>query len=116
MRKNNTADLFCCFFNVKWVFYERTLITISDRNKLCRLPRNNMIYKSRLPLSIVLLTVNGLVIIINLLVAALSGIFIPLLLEKAGADPALAGGVLLTTVTDQIGFFAFLGLASQLLI
>ncbi len=50
--------------------------------------------------------------IINLLCAALAGVTIPLLLQKMGIDPALAGGVLLTTVTDVVGFMAFLGLAT----
>jgi len=51
-------------------------------------------------------------IIINLLVAAIAGATIPLLLRRLGADPALGGGVVLTTVTDVVGFFAFLGLAT----
>lgn len=51
-------------------------------------------------------------ILINLVVAALAGATIPLALKRMGIDPALAGGVLLTTVTDVIGFFAFLGLAA----
>ena len=51
-------------------------------------------------------------IIINLLVAAIAGATIPLLLRRFGADPALGGGVVLTTVTDVVGFFAFLGLAT----
>jgi len=54
----------------------------------------------------------GSAIIINLFVAALAGASIPLILNKMGIDPALAGTVILTTVTDVIGFFAFLGLAS----
>ncbi len=54
-------------------------------------------------------------IIINLLVAAIAGASIPLLLRKLGADPALGGGVVLTTVTDVVGFFAFLGLATVFL-
>ena len=53
--------------------------------------------------------------IINLLVAAIAGASIPLLLRKLGADPALGGGVVLTTVTDVVGFFAFLGLATVFL-
>ncbi len=53
---------------------------------------------------------------INLLVAALTGVTIPLLLRKLGADPALAGGVVLTTITDVIGFLSFLGLATIFLI
>lgn len=50
--------------------------------------------------------------VINLLVAALAGILVPLLLDKAGADPAVASAVFVTTITDVVGFFAFLGLAS----
>ena len=53
---------------------------------------------------------------INLLVAAAAGVLIPLLLRKLGADPALAGGVVLTTVTDVVGFFSFLGLATLFLV
>ncbi len=58
----------------------------------------------------------GLAIIINLIAAATAGATIPLLLRRIGADPALAGSVVLTTITDVIGFFAFLGLASIFLI
>ena len=61
---------------------------------------------------IVLSVVIGLAIIVNLVVAAFSGAFLPLLLTKLRIDPALAGGVILTTITDVIGFVAFLGLAS----
>jgi magnesium transporter len=51
-------------------------------------------------------------ILVNLIVAALAGATIPLFLNKMGIDPALAGGVVLTTVTDVVGFLAFLGLAA----
>ena len=54
----------------------------------------------------------ALAIITNLIVAAFSGAFLPLLLSKLRIDPALAGGVILTTITDVIGFVAFLGLAA----
>ena len=54
----------------------------------------------------------ALAIITNLVVAAFSGAFLPLLLSKLRIDPALAGGVILTTITDVIGFVAFLGLAA----
>lgn len=54
--------------------------------------------------------------VINLLVAGLSGVAIPVFLNKIGSDPALSSTVLLTTITDIIGFFAFLGLASIFLI
>lgn len=58
----------------------------------------------------------GLAMIVNLAIAALAGILIPLTLEKLGADPALASGTFVTTVTDVVGFFAFLGLASAVMI
>lgn len=54
----------------------------------------------------------GAAILVNLLCAAAAGLGIPLLLHRLGIDPALAGGVILTTVTDVMGFFAFLGLAT----
>lgn len=58
----------------------------------------------------------GTALILNLLAAALSGIAIPLLLNRWGIDPALSGAVILTTVTDIIGFLSFLGLATLFLI
>jgi magnesium transporter len=54
----------------------------------------------------------GLAMVINLLIAGLAGVCVPVLLEKAGIDPALASGAFVTTVTDVVGFFAFLGLAA----
>ena len=54
--------------------------------------------------------------VINLVVAGLAGTVIPVLLEKVGVDPALASGAFVTTVTDVVGFFAFLGLAATLLL
>jgi len=50
--------------------------------------------------------------IINMLAAALGGILIPLVLDRFGVDPAVASAVFVTTVTDVVGFFAFLGLAT----
>jgi magnesium transporter len=54
--------------------------------------------------------------LINLVAAALSGALVPLGLEKVGIDPAVASSVVLTTVTDVIGFLAFLGLATLFLL
>lgn len=54
----------------------------------------------------------GSAMIINLIIAAIAGASLPLLLKKLGIDPALSGGVVLTTVTDVVGFCAFLGLAT----
>ncbi|MGR3455810.1 magnesium transporter [Pseudooceanicola sp.] len=54
--------------------------------------------------------------VINLVVAGLAGTVIPVVLEKVGVDPALASGTFVTTVTDVVGFFAFLGLAGMVLL
>ncbi|AHM05662.1 Magnesium transporter [Roseibacterium elongatum DSM 19469] len=54
--------------------------------------------------------------VINLLVAGLAGILVPVILERLRVDPALASGAFVTTVTDVVGFFAFLGLAVVLLL
>ena len=56
----------------------------------------------------------GVAMIINLIIAAGAGALLPMFLKRAGIDPALAGGVVLTTITDVVGFFAFLGLATVL--
>jgi magnesium transporter len=53
---------------------------------------------------------------VNLVFAAVSGLGVPLVLERLGIDPALAGGVLLTTITDVVGFLAFLGLGTLFLL
>ncbi len=57
----------------------------------------------------------ALAMIANMLVAGLAGILIPIWLDKLGIDPALASGAFVTTVTDVVGFFAFLGLAALML-
>ncbi|MDC1399622.1 magnesium transporter [Yoonia sp.] len=54
--------------------------------------------------------------VINMVVAGFAGTGIPVLLEKMGVDPALASGAFVTTVTDVVGFFAFLGLAAMWLL
>lgn len=58
----------------------------------------------------------GLSMIINMVAAALAGVLVPVSLERLGVDPAVASGVFVTTVTDVVGFLAFLGLASLLLL
>ncbi|MEJ2763432.1 magnesium transporter [Photobacterium sp. MCCC 1A19761] len=66
--------------------------------------------------SLMLGGVIGMAIIANIISAALAGVFVPVLLDKLKIDPALSGSVILTTVTDIIGFVAFLGLGTLLLI
>ena len=58
----------------------------------------------------------GASMIINLIIAALAGATIPIILKRYGIDPAIAGGVILTTVTDVVGFVTFLGLATIFLL
>ncbi len=58
----------------------------------------------------------GAAMIINLLAAGLAGILVPLGLQRAGADPAVSSAVFVTTVTDIVGFFVFLGLAAIVLL
>ncbi|XOY56522.1 MAG: magnesium transporter [Rhodobacterales bacterium] len=54
--------------------------------------------------------------VVNLLVAGLAGIGVPVVMDRFGIDPALASGTFVTTVTDVVGFFAFLGLATVMLL
>ncbi|MBS0230083.1 MAG: magnesium transporter [Proteobacteria bacterium] len=58
----------------------------------------------------------GLALTINFTAAALGGVFVPMTVKRFGFDPALAGGVILTTITDVMGFFTFLGLATLVLL
>ncbi|PPJ44679.1 magnesium transporter, partial [Rhizobium sp. KAs_5_22] len=58
----------------------------------------------------------GGAMLINMTVAGFAGASIPLLLKKLNIDPALAGGMVLTDMTDVIGLFAFLGLATVFLL
>ncbi|MFP3382529.1 MULTISPECIES: magnesium transporter [Tritonibacter] len=58
----------------------------------------------------------GAAMVINLVVAGLAGTVIPVILDRIGVDPALASGAFVTTVTDVVGFFAFLGLAGAILL
>ena len=71
-----------------------------------------VIWFQNLPLGIII----GLAMIINLVIAAVAGALIPIALKHYNIDPAIAGGVLLTTVTDVVGFMTFLGLATLFLV
>ena len=64
----------------------------------------------------VLGAVIAVAMVVNLLVAGLAGILVPIALDRMGADPALASGTFVTTVTDVVGFVAFLGLAALMLL
>ncbi len=58
----------------------------------------------------------GMAMVVNLVVAGFAGAMLPVALERLGIDPAIASSVFLTTITDVIGFFAFLGLASWIVL
>ena len=58
----------------------------------------------------------SLALVINLISAVIAGVFVPLILRSLNQDPAIAGSVVVTTVTDVIGFLSFLGLATIFLI
>ena len=64
----------------------------------------------------ILATLICIAMVVNLISSAIAGIFIPIILRKFNQDPAIAGSVVITTVTDVIGFFSFLGLATFFLI
>ena len=55
-------------------------------------------------------------LIINLLSSVVAGVFVPIILRKLNLDPAIAGSVIVTTVTDVVGFVSFLGLATIFLL
>lgn len=71
-----------------------------------------MIWYNDIPLGLVM----GAAILLNLLAGALAGALVPVVLKRMSIDPALAGGVVLTTVTDVIGIMAFIGLATFILL
>lgn len=58
----------------------------------------------------------GVALLIGIITGVIAGSLIPLILKRIGIDPALAGGVVLTTATDVVGFFAFLGLATVIIL
>lgn len=64
--------------------------------------------------SLGLVVVIGISMVISMLAAALSGVFIPIILSSLGQDPAQSSSIILTTVTDVVGFFSFLGIATLL--
>ncbi|WP_455201266.1 magnesium transporter [Kaarinaea lacus] len=64
--------------------------------------------------SIGLVMVIGVSMVISMLAAALSGVIIPIVLSSLGQDPAQSSSIILTTVTDVVGFFSFLGIATML--
>ncbi|MCB1365018.1 MAG: magnesium transporter, partial [Rhodobacteraceae bacterium] len=58
----------------------------------------------------------GMALVCNMIIAGFAGTVVPVVLDKVGVDPALASGTFVTTTTDVMGFFIFLGLASVILL
>jgi magnesium transporter len=71
-----------------------------------------MLWYDDIPLGLVM----AAAILLNLVAGALAGALVPVMLKRLSIDPALAGGVVLTTVTDVIGIVAFIGLATFVLL
>ena len=66
--------------------------------------------------NILIAVVIALAILLNIITASVAGLFVPIVLKKLGFDPALSGAVILTTITDIVGFVVFLGLGTLLLL
>jgi magnesium transporter len=66
--------------------------------------------------NILIALVIALAILLNIITASVAGLFVPIVLKKMGYDPALSGAVILTTITDIVGFVVFLGLGTLLLL
>lgn len=91
---------------------EVIVATINGIFFACLIGVLSYLWKHDLKISIVM----GVAMIINLLVAGISGGLIPIVLKKFNIDPAVGSSVILTTITDVIGFFAFLGLAQAFIL
>nr|CAA6817897.1 MAG: Magnesium transporter MgtE [uncultured Thiotrichaceae bacterium] len=99
--------------NAKWLAYkEITISAISGITWAVVVGIASYLWFNDIRISSIL----AAAMVVNLLVAALCGFGIPLLMKRVGIDPALAGGVVLTTATDVVGFVSFLGLATLFLL
>lgn len=95
--------------NLRWLVTRETLVALTNGVGLAMLVATAAALFFGDPLIAVLIAT---AIIINIVVGMLAGVLLPLLLRNLGVDPALAGSVTLTTVTDSMGFLSFLGLAT----
>lgn len=66
--------------------------------------------------NILIAVVIAIAVLLNIITASVAGLFVPIILKKLGYDPALSGAVILTTITDIVGFVVFLGLGTLLLL
>ena len=99
--------------NLNWLFKRELAVSILNGIVLSILVGlTTFIWFEEIILSFLISTA----LIINLISSVIAGIFVPLILRKLNQDPAIAGSVVVTTVTDVIGFLSFLGLATIFLI
>ena len=95
--------------NLNWLFKREVAVSIVNGMVLSILVGGiTYLWFKSLVLSLVI----SIAMVINLISSAIAGILIPIILRKFNQDPAIAGSVVVTTVTDVIGFFSFLGLAA----
>jgi magnesium transporter len=95
--------------NLKWLFRREIAVSIITGFVLSILVGGITYFWFN---SIVISLLISIAMVINLICSAIAGILIPMVLRKFNQDPAIAGSVVVTTVTDVIGFFSFLGLAT----
>ena len=101
------------FNNLNWLFKREVAVSIVNGILLSILVGGiTYLWFKEIIISILI----SAAMIVNLISSAIAGIFIPIILRKFNQDPAIAGSVVVTTITDVIGFFSFLGLATIFLI
>jgi magnesium transporter len=98
--------------NARWLFGKEIAVSLLNGFVLAVLTALITFFWFR---DIQIAIIIGVALIINMVIAAISGVIIPLFLKHRGTDPALAGNIVLTTVTDVFGFMVFLGLATLIL-
>jgi magnesium transporter len=99
--------------NIKWLFKRELAVSILNGIVLSILVGSvTFIWFQNFLISILI----SCALIINLISSVFAGVFVPIVLRKLNQDPAIAGSVVVTTVTDVIGFLSFLGLATIFLI
>jgi len=95
--------------NINWLFKRELAVSIVNGILLSILVGGiTYLWFHEIVISVLI----SVAMVINLISSAVAGIFVPMILRKFNQDPAIAGSVVVTTVTDVIGFFSFLGLAT----
>jgi magnesium transporter len=99
--------------NLKWLFKRELAVSILNGLILSILVGiTTYLWLNEITLSLLI----SFALIINLVSSVIAGVFVPIILRSLNQDPAISGSVVVTTVTDVIGFLSFLGLATIFLI